>query len=207
MEQMPKLPISPRRNSHVPPNPNRTHTLPDSVYHEPVISIMSHRLVSCPLWKPLAPNGRAEGRFNFIKLPCRLEVSLLQGTPSSTAAECLSPLPLFILDQHVTRGQEGSPTVAMAPGIQCAGVSPPLSVYVMDLSVSPSPSLLADHKRHRNAVAKYLGSSTCLMVDLTTGKAQRKQGSAQHSLKPYCSRIWVAHACPKGLGETLRWAH
>lgn len=106
------------------------HNLPYSVYYRAVLSRMSHRLASCPLCKPLAPNGRAEGRFNFIKLLCRLEVSLLQGKPSRTAAECLSSLPLSIIDYHVTRGKEeggGPPTVAMASGIQCAGVSPPLS--------------------------------------------------------------------------------
>ena len=38
-----------------------------------------------------------------------------------------------------------SPTVAMASGIQRAGVSPSLIIYVMGrVSVSPSPSLLTD---------------------------------------------------------------
>ena len=65
-------------------------------------------------WKPLAPNGFAEGRFNFIESLCRLEasrleVSSLQGSPSRTAAECLSSLPLstLSLDKDLTGGQEG----------------------------------------------------------------------------------------------------
>ena len=66
------------------------HTLPDSIYHRAVISIMSHRLASCPMcrWKPLAPNASAEGRFNFIKFTVSLGGLFAAGNPSRTAAEC-----------------------------------------------------------------------------------------------------------------------
>lgn len=41
--------------------------------------------------------------------------------------------------------------------------------------VSPSPSLLTDHKRHRNSVAKYLDDLlTCLMEDLNHTKSAEK---------------------------------
>ena len=176
MEQMPRLPILSRGNSHAPLNPNSdTHTSrlcimsPSYPY-----STMSHRLVSYPFWKPLAPNGRAEGRFNFIKLPCRLEVSIAARNPIKYRGRMFYLLYRSLSLINMSREDwRGSPTVAMAPSIQisvCRCIS--LLINLRNgPSVSPSPFLLADHRRHRNTVAKYLSSSTCLMVDLTTGKA------------------------------------
>ena len=114
-------------------------------------------------------------------------------------------LPLSTLDSHITR-EQGRQQLPWPPAFSVP-VYLPLIIYVMDL-------LFRHHRpflQTTNVIAILLRNIcillSCLMEDLTTRKAQRKQGSAQHSLKPYCSRIWVAHACPKGLGETLRWAH
>ena len=85
---------------------------------------------------------------------CRLEASFLHETPSSITAECLSPLPLSTLDSHITR-EQGRQQLPWPPAFSVPVYLPPYHLR-NGPSVSPSPSLPADHKRHRKSVAKYL---------------------------------------------------
>ena len=61
---------------------------------------------------------------------------------------------LLILDFHITRGQ-GRQQLPLPPAFSLPVYLPPYHLR-NGPSVSPSPSLLADRKRHRNPVAKYL---------------------------------------------------
>ena len=76
----------------------------------------------------------------------------LQETLSSITAECLSSLPLSILDSHITRGQDRQ-QLPWPPAFSVPVYLPPYHLR-NGPSVAPSRSLLADHKRHRNSVAK-----------------------------------------------------
>ena len=104
-----------------------------------------------------------------------------------------------------------SPTVAMASGIQRAGVSPSLIIYVMGrfCFAITVPSHSWSTKRHRDSVAKYLDT----FVDLFDGGFSWHEKRRENKVAPSIASsltvqgFWVAHACPKGLGETLRWAH
>ena len=137
------------------------HTLPDSVYHRAVISTMSRRLASCPMcrWKPLAPNGCAEGRFIFIKLLCRLEVSRLE--VSSLQGTYQGPWQnvyfLLILDS-TCHGRAGGRIANSCHGLRhsaCRCISP-LIIYVTRLLFRHHPSSSQTTNVIANVVAKYL---------------------------------------------------
>lgn len=60
----------------------------------------------------------------------------------------------LILDSYITRGQ-GRQQLPWPPAFSLPVYLPPYHLR-NGPSVSPSPSLLADNKRHRNSIAKYL---------------------------------------------------
>ena len=102
--------------------------------------------------------------------------------PSRTSAQCLFSLPLFTLSL-INMSREGRRGFANScHGLRhsaCRCISP-LIIYVTRLLFRHHPSSSQTTNVIANVVAKYLDLSTYMMLDLTTGKAQRKQGSAQH---------------------------
>ncbi len=121
---------------------------------------MSHRLASSPLlrWKPLAPNGRAEGRFNFSRLLCRLEASFLHGTRQVSRQNVYLLYRSLSLIDISREGRRGRQQLPWPPAFSVPVYLAPYHLRNAP-SVLPSPFLLADHKRHRNSVAKYLDLS------------------------------------------------